>query len=216
VRNGNIVSGSTVSDSGVLTPAGFSHGISGPNISQVLVTGVHFSGLAGYAVDGDGQNPTKQVIVSHCTAIDCDKGFNCNTISDSSAVRCRDLGIVCHGNATNSTGGSFLQAGLACYGNATNCTGTSSRGSGLFLNRGNATNCTGSSSSENGIVCFGNATNCVASTESGSFALRVYGTASFCRGYHNGGGTSIDADIAIGCTTGNGPIVSNQKHLGTL
>jgi hypothetical protein len=228
IRNGNISSGTTVPVTGVAILAGFNGGIDGGFLQHALVSQVHVSGVA-----GNGIVLYQQGIISECTADNCgDKGLRGETITNSSADRCKyaalsahnatnctgasisGIGVVCNGNATNCTGTSIGGIGLFCYGNATNCLGTSNSNSGLYT-EGNTTNCTGISTSYHGLTCTSNATNCNGRTTSGTYGMFVTGTASSCRGTNTAGGTALSAAIAIGCTTGGGVVVSPQKHLGT-
>jgi hypothetical protein len=226
IRRGNIASGTKITDSGVVTAAGFDYGISGGNLQNVLVTEVHVSGVAIVGIQIN--NGT----ISECTAYNCGYiGLLGETVTNSSSDSCKDGGISatnatnCIGTtirgyglasdtAINCTGTSNSDIGVYCF-NATNCTGTSTSGVGLSCQR-NATNCTGTSTSGDGLTCDGNATNCNGTTNSASSnAVTVTSTASSCRGTNTAGGTALSAAIAIGCTTGGGVIVSSQKHLGT-
>ncbi len=232
VRNGSIVSGTTVPASGPAVAAGFTNGIySGSFITQALVSDVHVTGVAldGIFLDNQG-------VVERCTARNCGSdGIRAQEVQNCSADLCLSRGIGATGNATNCTGTSTGGTGLDCTGNATNCTGTSNSGTGLYSFRnatnctgtsnsgtglncvGNATNCTGTSSTGTGLNCGGNATNCTGTAENlvgGNYGILVSGTASFCRG-ERVQGVAIKAANAIGCTVVAGTVDAPLKSLGT-
>jgi hypothetical protein len=228
IRHGNITSGTTVTDAGVVTNAGFDGGIDGGVLQYVLVSQIHVSGVA-----GNGIVINQQSTISECTADNCGyRGLVGETVTSSSVDHCKfngitatnasncigsshaGIGLTCSSNAINCTGTSATLFGLYCFGNATNCTGTSTISFGFYC-EGNATNCTGISTSSSGFTCVNNATNCNGTTISGFNGMVVGGTASSCRGRNDSGGNSLVAAIAIGCTSVGGVITSSQKHLGT-
>ena len=195
VRNGSIVSGTTVPASGPAAEAGFTNGIfaDGPfiggSIYQALVSDVHVTGVgtAGILLNNQG-------VVERCTVSQCGhSGIIAEDVQNCSAEFCRVHGISVTRNATNCSGNARDGAGLECV-NASNCTGTSTNGPGLY--------------------CYGNATNCTGTSTSGNAGMQVTGTASFCRGSRVGG-VAIIAANAIGCTVGSGTVDAPLKHLGT-
>ena len=205
VRNGDIVSGTTVS-AGDYTLAGFEYGIYvlAGNSRQIVVENVSVTGAA-----VDGINLDQQGIIDRCSAYRCGaRGLEARIVTGSVARFCQYGGITAI-TAANSEGETKISKGIDCE-NATNCTGTSDVGIGLSCV--NADNCTGTSASSPGISCT-NATNSTGISAS-SIGLKATGTASFCRG-KGLNVSAIDAAIAIGCTSSGGPIVSPQKHLGT-
>jgi hypothetical protein len=118
IRNGNITSGTTVTNAGVVTPAGFAFGIFG-YAKHVLVSQVHVNGVAYVGISIDQQG-----IISDCTTANCGGyGIIGEIITNSSADHCKYGGIFAQ-NATNCTGTSKSGTGISCNGNATNCTGT--------------------------------------------------------------------------------------------
>lgn len=228
VRNGSIVSGTAVPESGPAVAAGFGNGIySGSTITQAIVSEVHVTGVAGTGIYLD-----KQGVVERCTLRRCGwEGIFASEVQNCSVENCLRYGIRAAGNAinctafgrdgiglscanaTNCTGTSTGGTGLSCGGNATNCFGTSTDGTGLSCDA-NATNCTGTSTDGTGLSCGFNASNCFGRSVSGSAGMEVSGTASFCRG-SRAGGVAIAASNAIGCTVSNGTVSAPLKSLGT-
>jgi hypothetical protein len=121
IRNGNITSGTTVTDAGVVTPAGFSSGIFGGATQHILVNQIHVSG-----VTATGIVLSPRGIISECTADNCGfYGLRAEMVINSSAHLCKYGGISAE-NATTCIGASSNGYGIYCFGNATNCTGTTS------------------------------------------------------------------------------------------
>ena len=126
VRNGSIVSGTTVPASGSAGGAGFSNGIfSAATITQALVSGVHVTGVTTTGIYLDSQG-----VVENCTVRNCgSNGIFAQSVHNCSAENCRANGISASKNATNCSAFGRDNNGLACT-NATNCTGDSSTGTG--------------------------------------------------------------------------------------
>jgi len=183
VRNGSIVSPTTVPASGAPTNAGFGNGIyASVAISQALVSDVHVTGVAGTGIFLDDQG-----VVERCTVANCsDIGIVAENIRDCNAKNCYNRGIYAQANATNCSGTSINSYGVFVDLNAENCSGTSTNGTGLYAGH-NATNCSGTALSNNAAA-------------NGVWAV---GTATSCYGQYPGGGSSatgLRAAIAIGCT----------------
>lgn len=194
VRNGFIVSGTTVVAGGAVTGAGFIQGIySSSSINQALVENVHVTG-----VTSDGIFLDTQGIVRDCTVRNCGtRGIVADNVTNSSADNCGQTGITGR-DISNSSGTGNTVVGISCSGNAINCTATSISGTGLSCN-GNVSNSTGFTTS----------------TASNTYGIAATGTASYCRGRKDAG-IAIFANIAIGCTvSGTGTVSSPQKFLGT-
>lgn len=212
IRNGSIVSGTTVTPAGVVTAAGFQNGIYSSNtIRQALVEGIHVSGIANHGIYLDGQG-----IVRDCTVRNCGgAGIRAQEVSNCSAELCIQIAINAN-NITNSSGSSINGTGVAAGWNVTNCNGTSTNGTGISCG-GNVSNSSGTSTNGTGLACSHNASNCEGSSSASGTTqagLMVNGTASFCRGFKLGG-VAIRSAIAIGCTVTGGTVDSPQKFLGT-
>lgn len=145
IRNGSIVSGSTVAQDGSYTVAGFLSGISGINntdkINQALVENIHVSGVVGFGIylNQEGLN-----IVQNCTARDCiSLGICAGEVINCAVENCVGDAIYAS-SATNCSGSSVSGAGINCSYNASNCRGKSNSGSYGLVCSGTATSCWGS------------------------------------------------------------------------
>jgi hypothetical protein len=211
IRNGHI-RGNTVYDATAKTfsGAGFMDGIkfalsASSTIRNILTDRITVSNVAGAGI-------IFVTNINGCTASVCgNHGLWGVHILDSSADTCRGTSVTAYETAANCVGSSIDGAGLWAA-TASNCRAHSETGTGLFA--GTASNCYGASSSGIGLYA-DTATTCSAYTVSGPIAMNVTGTANTCRGNNGSGGTSIQAAIAVSCTTANGPIVAPQKFLGT-
>jgi hypothetical protein len=126
VRNGSIVSGSTVTAAGVISYAGFFRGIGGGNgqFTQAVVTDVNVTG-----VGGNGIILAAQGIVERCTVRECGTGIVVNgggIVRNCSAQNCANSGISCNDNSSAIfCHASRTWAGSAGFANlAIGCTGT--------------------------------------------------------------------------------------------
>lgn len=136
---------------------------------------------------------------------------NCNGVANGSSATWGVHGAYvvhnCHGYSPNGAGVSGISISNS-YGESLASTG---------IDGETVVNSYGDSLDGNGLVA-ATATNSMgyyrgnAGTAKG---MLIDGTASFCRGFANAGANSIQAPIAIGCTSINGPISSASKHLGT-
>jgi hypothetical protein len=191
------------------------------------------SNCHGYSISGEGIGA---YTASNCTGsstsdtgLSVKTALNCYGNSKSGTGLSADTASNCFGYSSSGTGLRASKIATGCYGrgadgiyigsldfsgSAENCRGDAESGTGIFAET--ATNCFGTSISGTGLRA-GTASNCTAFTQSGPIALHISGTANTCRGHNLGGGPSIQADIAIGCTAGNGPIntPADKKFLGT-
>lgn len=166
VRNGSIVSGTIVPNTGSPSVAGFNFAIGGSALLiESIVSDVKVSGT-NYGIALDEQGIVERCVVSHCSG----NGISADIIRDCVATDCYTHAIFAGQNVSNSTGKSKTSTAIWCHGNATNCAGTSVSGGGLYCD-GNVTNCTGFSSTGDGLKCGGNATNCTGY----SFSTTGYG-----------------------------------------
>jgi hypothetical protein len=139
------------------------------------------------------------------TGLSAKTASNCQGLSDFGSGLVVTSAANCRGDSNG--GGSGLSATTAV-----NCRGESESASGLAASV--ADNCYGSSVSGIGLSAT-TATNSIATSTSGATAMTIAGTASYCRGTR-AGGTAINANIAIGCTSGGGTITAaGGKFLGT-
>lgn len=233
IANGHIKSGVTNQISGGYAGPGFSAGVDFAGASYVQNAHVRDLSVEGCGYSGINLGLNGESLVESCTVRTVGgmgSGIQATTVRNSIAVNCLYRAI--HADQVADSKGQSTSHGQG-YGiladTAQNCTGLSSNGIGVFAIQ--AMNCNGSSfhntglAAETAINCKGRsvndtglysvtAQNCYGYVEVGDYGMDVAGTASFCRA-QNSGGTALRAAIAIGCTSGAGPIIAPQKHLGT-
>jgi hypothetical protein len=196
VRNGSIVSSTTVPASGAPVTAGFLYGIySDGYIMQVLVADLKITGMGGAGMWLDGQG-----IVERCTVANCGgNGIQADEIHDCIAKNCYGNAIDAMSNATNCTGVSISAFGVFTTANASGCAGSSTTGYGLYCN-GNALNCTGISGGAEGLKASESATNCKGESGGEGTAGLVTKAATNCIGSATSGtGLWVDGN-ALNCT----------------
>lgn len=204
VRNGSIVSGTSVPASGPPINAGFAYGIGAVvTFTESSVTNVHIRGVnTGIYLQQSG-------MVERCTVSNCGNfGILTSSIGDSTANLCfgkalsaaeritncsgtstASIGLECVKNVSNSSGVSSTSTGIYCGGSATNCSGTSNTGIGLYCVE-NASNSSGTSSLNAGLTCLGNVSNCNGTSSSG-YGIFCEGNATNSTGKSVTGGNGL-------------------------
>lgn len=165
-----------------------------------------YNNAGAYGIYGDQVHNSQGQATSSGVGVRAETASGCRAFSATGTALIAETATNCRGITNGGNVGLSAQTAL-------NCQGTSNGGTGLSTSV--AQNCQGVSTGGRGLVA-DIATNCTGQTTAGDVAISVVGTATNCRGRQtDGSGVALQADIAIGCTSGGGTITANQKLLGT-
>jgi hypothetical protein len=203
IRNGRIRGGTTITGGVFTTTTGFLYGISGLQLTGVLVEDVTVTGVPEIGINLPGSQ-NGSAVVNRCGVDTCATvGIVAGRILDSSATHC-PVGL-----RADQIVDSFADSlgGIAIDGaNVTGCYAFSEGAAGIEAEIASA--CFAESRTKVGLNAEV-ATACYGKTYSGTTAIQVGGTASFCFGYHPNL-PAIAGRHALGCSA-NGTITTTYK-----